>query len=109
MALELDVLKKMLKETEDQNSQLQEEYENAKKAIEEMKLRYNYLNSMIEWKEGKREDTQAFKEHFGYDAIANIYSEKKKEFDAFEEDYFKKTRLNNEMLDYLKTMLNRPE
>ncbi|MCY8947984.1 hypothetical protein [Bacillus atrophaeus] len=105
MSFAIDVINKMLKETEDKNSQLQEEYDNAKKAIEEMKLRKHYLSSIIDWKVNKREDPEAFKKHFEFDKIANNYSKKKKEFDAFEDDYFKKTQLNNEMLDYLNEII----
>lgn len=107
MSFEIEVIKKMLKETEDQNSQLQEEYDNAKKAIEEMRLRKNFLTSIINWKNNKGEDPEAFKEHFKLDEIANNYSKRKKEFDAFEEDYFKASRLNNEMLDYLNEMIKK--
>ncbi|MED5589622.1 hypothetical protein [Bacillus subtilis] len=109
MSFELVVVKRMLEEVNSKNSLLVDEYENFQKEIEELKLRYTYLNSIIEFKRQKGQNPQAFKEHFGFDELAQNLSKKKKEFEEFEEQFFEKQGYNKEMISFLEQLLHETE
>ncbi|KMN57346.1 hypothetical protein VK94_06575 [Bacillus sp. LK7] len=106
MSLESDVYKKMIKEMEDQNSQLAEEYEALDKELNENVIKLNAIEKLEFFTRNLNLEEGFYKKHFKLEELTKKVEDLKQQKNEFLQVYRQKSQLNLLAIDALKETLD---
>lgn len=106
MSLESDVYKKMIKEMEDQNSQLADEYEALEKELNENVIRLNAIEKLEYFTRNLNLEKGFYNKHFNLEELTKKVEDLKQQKNEFLQVYRQKSQLNLLAIDALNQNLN---